>query len=93
MEQGAKCPVQHGGLTTVGTTNMDWWPNALNLDILHQHDQKSNPLGDFDYREAVRKLDFDAVKADSLRPKGLVAQETLLLRTVRFAPEVRITSE
>ena len=64
MEQGAKCPVQHGGLTTVGTTNMDWWPNALNLDILHQHDKKSNPLGDFDYREAVRKLDFDAVKAD-----------------------------
>jgi catalase-peroxidase len=43
---------------------MDWWPNALNLDILQQHDQKSNPLGDFDYREAVRKLDFDAVKAD-----------------------------
>jgi catalase-peroxidase len=43
---------------------MDWCPNALNLDILHQHDQKSNPLGDFDYREAVRKLDFDAVKAD-----------------------------
>jgi catalase-peroxidase len=43
---------------------MDWWPNALNLDILHQHDKKSNPLGDFDYREAVRKLDFDAVKAD-----------------------------
>ena len=64
MEQSAKCPVQHGGLTTVGTTNMDWWPNALNLDILHQHDKKSNPLGDFDYREAVRKLDFDAVKAD-----------------------------
>jgi catalase-peroxidase len=64
MEQGAKCPVQHGGLTIVGTTNMDWWPNALNLDILHQHDKKSNPLGDFDYREAVRKLDFDAVKAD-----------------------------
>ena len=64
MEQGAKCPVQHGGLTTVGTTNMDWWPNALNLEILHQHDRKSNPLGDFDYREEVRKLDFDAVKAD-----------------------------
>ncbi len=64
MENGAKCPVQHGGLTTVGTSNMDWWPNALNLDILHQHDHKTNPLGDFDYREAVRKLDFDAVKAD-----------------------------
>ncbi len=64
MENGAKCPVQHGGLTTVGTSNMDWWPNALNLDILHQHDHKTNPLGDFDYREAVRKLDFVAVKAD-----------------------------
>lgn len=64
MEQGAKCPVQHGSLTTVGTTNMDWWPNALNLDILHQHDTKSNPLGDFVYREEVRKLDFDAVKTD-----------------------------
>jgi catalase-peroxidase len=51
-------------LTTVGTSNMDWWPNALNLDILHQHDAKTNPLADFDYREAVRKLDFDSVKAD-----------------------------
>ncbi|MEY4327426.1 MAG: hypothetical protein RIR71_96, partial [Actinomycetota bacterium] len=64
MENGAKCPVQHGSLTNVGTTNMDWWPNALNLDILHQHDHKTNPFGDFNYREAVRKLDFDAVKAD-----------------------------
>ncbi len=64
MDSGAKCPVQHGGLTTTGTTNMEWWPNALNLDILHQHDHKTNPLGDFDYREAVRSLDFDAVKAD-----------------------------
>ncbi|MFM1767134.1 MAG: hypothetical protein RIR81_515 [Actinomycetota bacterium] len=64
MDSSAKCPVQHGGLTTVGTSNMDWWPNALNLDILHQHDAKTNPLADFDYREAVRKLDFDAVKAD-----------------------------
>jgi catalase-peroxidase len=43
---------------------MDWWPNALNLDILHQHDRKSNPLGDFDYREEVRSLDFEAVKKD-----------------------------
>ncbi|MEY2695731.1 MAG: hypothetical protein RLZZ72_987 [Actinomycetota bacterium] len=64
MDSSAKCPVQHGGLTTVGTSNMDWWPNALNLDILHQHDAKTNPLADFDYREAVRKLDFDSVKAD-----------------------------
>jgi catalase-peroxidase len=64
MDSSAKCPVQHGGLTNVGTSNMDWWPNALNLDILHQHDAKTNPLSDFDYREAVRKLDFDSVKAD-----------------------------
>ncbi|MCY3410190.1 MAG: catalase/peroxidase HPI [Candidatus Heimdallarchaeota archaeon] len=47
-----------------GTTNKDWWPNQLNLDILRQHDRKSNPLGDFNYQEAVKELDFDAVKAD-----------------------------
>jgi len=60
-----KCPF-HGGTTTpnMGTQNKDWWPNALNLDILRQHDTKSNPLGDFDYREAVKTLDLDAVKAD-----------------------------
>jgi catalase-peroxidase len=48
----------------LGTQNKDWWPNALNLDILRQHDTKSNPLGDFDYRKAVKTLDLDAVKAD-----------------------------
>ncbi len=64
MDSGAKCPVPHGSITQTGVSNMDWWPNALNLDILHQHDRKSNPLGDFDYREEVKKLDFDAVKRD-----------------------------
>ncbi len=60
-----KCPVIHGAVTEVGTSNMDWWPNALNLDILHQHDTKSNPMGeDFDYRKEVKKLDFAAVKND-----------------------------
>ena len=61
----AKCPY-HGATTTptTGTQNKDWWPNALNLDILRQHDTKSNPLGDFDYRKAVKTLDFSAVKAD-----------------------------
>ncbi|SIQ55758.1 catalase-peroxidase [Paracoccus thiocyanatus] len=59
-----KCPVMHGGNTAMGTSNMDWWPNALNLDILHQHDRKTNPLQGFDYRSEVRALDFDAVKAD-----------------------------
>ncbi|MFN2350130.1 MAG: catalase-peroxidase, partial [Thioalkalivibrio sp.] len=60
-----KCPVMHGANTSMGTSNMDWWPNALNLDILHQHDTKTNPMdGDFSYREAVKSLNFDAVKRD-----------------------------
>ena len=60
-----KCPVVHGGLTSAGMSKMDWWPKALNLDILHQHDTKTNPLGaGFDYREEVRKLDVDALKND-----------------------------
>jgi len=60
-----QCPVMHGGSTSVGASNMDWWPGALNLDILHQHDRKANPLGaDFDYREEVQKLDVDALKKD-----------------------------
>jgi len=60
-----RCPVMHGGQTTAGSSNMDWWPKALNLDILHQHDTKTNPLDpDFDYREAVKTLDFEAVKKD-----------------------------
>ncbi|AWB33428.1 catalase/peroxidase HPI [Orrella marina] len=60
-----KCPVMHGGNTATGNSNMDWWPNALNLDILHQHDAKSNPLGnDFDYAEEFKKLDLEAVKQD-----------------------------
>ncbi len=60
-----KCPVMHGGLTHSGASNTGWWPNALNFDILHQHDTKSNPLGpDFDYREEVKTLDVEALKAD-----------------------------
>ena len=60
-----KCPVMHGGKTATGQSNMDWWPESLDLDILHQHDRKTNPMGeDFDYREEVKKLDFDALKKD-----------------------------
>jgi catalase-peroxidase len=60
-----KCPVMHGGNTTNQNGNMDWWPNALNLDILHQHDTKTNPMGeDFDYAEAFKTLDLAAVKKD-----------------------------
>ncbi|MAT83728.1 MAG: catalase/peroxidase HPI [Gammaproteobacteria bacterium] len=62
---GGKCPVMHGGNTRAGHSAMDWWPEALNLDILHQHDTKTNPMGaDFDYREEVKKLDVEALKKD-----------------------------
>ncbi len=61
-----KCPVMHGGNTEVKSSVMDWWPNALNLDILHQHDTKTNPLAGFDYRDAVKTLDYAAVKGDLL---------------------------
>lgn len=59
------CPVMHGGMTSAGTSNTAWWPNALNLDILHQHDTKTNPMGkNFNYREEVKKLNFEALKKD-----------------------------
>ncbi len=62
-----KCPVMHGAATTgiTGTTNSDWWPNQLNLNILRQHDRKSNPLGDdFDYRDEFLKIDYKSLKND-----------------------------
>lgn len=63
-----KCPVHHGGATSPkssGTSNRDWWPNQLNLNILHQHDRKSNPMGEtFDYAEEFKKLDYHALKQD-----------------------------
>ena len=60
-----KCPVMHGGNTAAKDAVMAWWPKALNLDILHQHDRKTNPLGPgFDYREELKKLDVDALKND-----------------------------
>ena len=63
--KSGKCPVMHGGNTSGGShAIMDWWPKALNLDILHQHDSKVNPLKGFNYREEVKKLDFDALKRD-----------------------------
>ncbi|SEN77748.1 catalase/peroxidase HPI [Lihuaxuella thermophila] len=63
-----KCPVMHGSMTShksSGTSNKDWWPNQLNLNILHQHDRKSNPMGeDFDYAREFKKLDYQALKQD-----------------------------
>ncbi|WP_420411423.1 catalase/peroxidase HPI [Roseibium sp.] len=59
------CPVMHGSLTETGKSVTDWWPKTLNLNILHQHDTKSNPMGeDFNYRDEVKKLDVAALKAD-----------------------------
>lgn len=64
--QGAgQCPVMHGSHTDASSSNVAWWPKALNLDILHQHDSKTNPLGaDFNYREELKKLDVEALKQD-----------------------------
>lgn len=60
-----QCPVMHGANTSASKSNMEWWPNALNLDILHQHDRKTNPFApSFDYREEVKKLDVAALKRD-----------------------------
>ncbi len=61
----SKCPF-HGSTTTpnLGTQNKDWWPNQLNLDILRQHSERSNPFSELDYKEEVKKLDLEAVKND-----------------------------
>ncbi len=59
-----KCPVMHGANTTENKSAMEWWPKSLKLEILHQHDSKTNPLKGFDYREEVKKLDFAALKKD-----------------------------
>jgi len=63
-----KCPFSHGSTTNhnpSATTNKHWWPNQLNLNILHQHDRKSNPMGeDYDYAEEFKKLDYNALKQD-----------------------------
>ncbi|WP_432210055.1 catalase/peroxidase HPI [Marinobacter alkaliphilus] len=62
---GGKCPVMHGSNTQEQGNVAAWWPENLNLDILHQHDSKTNPMGDdFDYREEVKKLDYEALEKD-----------------------------
>ena len=60
-----QCPVMHGANTQASDGPMVWWPKALNLDILHQHDTKTNPMGSsFNYREELKKLDVEALKND-----------------------------
>ena len=64
MNSSGSCPVVHGSNTSKSSDAMHWWPKTLNLDILHQHDTKTNPLREFDYREAVKTLDVPALKRD-----------------------------
>jgi catalase-peroxidase len=68
MDGESKCPVIHGALTNAadsGTMTRDWWPNQLNLNILHQHSAKSDPMDpDFNYAEEFKKLDYQALKKD-----------------------------
>ena len=67
MSSQGKCPIMHGAITESGAANSNvaWWPKSLNLDILHQHDAKTNPMGpSFDYRDELKKLDVDALKKD-----------------------------
>lgn len=64
-ENAGKCPVMHGKMTAGATSNRDWWPNQLNLNILRQHSQLANPMGEnFDYAEEFKQLDLEALKAD-----------------------------
>ena len=65
VQLNGKCPFMHGASTTPDTSPLKWWPKRLNLDILHQHDKKSNPYNsDFNYREEVKSLDFNALEKD-----------------------------
>jgi catalase-peroxidase len=64
QNSAGQCPVAHGANSITSQSNTAWWPNALNLDILHQHDTKTNPLKGFNYRQEVKKLDVTALKKD-----------------------------
>ncbi|WP_035899446.1 hypothetical protein, partial [Labrenzia sp. DG1229] len=64
VDKAGGCPVMHGGNTSMDKPVTKWWPNALNLDILHQHGARTNPMDpDFNFREAAKGLDHEAVKA------------------------------
>jgi catalase-peroxidase len=65
LDPKGACPIMHGGNTGTGNSVTKWWPSALNLGILHQHGARTNPMDpDYNHREAVKSLDYDAVKAD-----------------------------
>ena len=105
MNSAGKCPVMHGGSTNVGMNVMDWWPKALNLDILHQHDAKTNPMGQgFNYREMESEDDallpvvearvkyYSPAKYDD---EIIVRTRVIQLRTrsIKFAYEVLRASD
>ena len=77
MDAESKCPVMHGANTKnkgEGTTNRDWWPNQLDISILHQHDEKSNPMGkDFDYREHFKNITTKNLTIEIVRLIGFRA--------------------
>ncbi len=65
LDPKGACPIMHGGNTGTGNSVTKWWPSALNLGILHQHGARTNPMDpDYNHRDAVKALDYDAVKAD-----------------------------
>lgn len=65
LDKKGACPIMHGGNTGTGNSVTKWWPSALNLGILHQHGARTNPMDpDYNHRDAVKGLDYDAVKAD-----------------------------
>lgn len=66
MTQESRCPLNH--IAGLGRTNRDWWPNQLRVDLLHQHSEKSNPMGkDFDYAKEFKSLDYEALKKDLVK--------------------------
>ncbi len=83
MNEEVKCPVMHGALTSEENRVTEWWPKSLNLDILHQQDTKTNPLGEeFHYREALKSLDVEALKKDWIL--RMVAANQYLDSSIRF---------
>ena len=94
-ESHGKCPVMHGALTSEGESVTEWWPKSLNLDILHQHDNKTNPMGEgFDYREAHMIMEM---VADSGRLIALDLVEVNPILDVRnataeFATELALSA-
>ena len=92
--QASGCPFHQkdGGQTSLASTNnSDWWPNALNLDILSQHDKKTNPMDpDFDYTAAFKSLDLDPLRTIRQRFLSLATRTTRNISTAWLKPAKEI---